>query len=94
MTGELVMRKLLSEPNRTYQNKSEETVSLSEGNYLPSAFFLFDSSDKAGYDDRLCDLWRRKWTWYWVITKLCVPTIRAGKNVEGDSFVFLSGDCI
>ena len=39
MTGELVMRKLLSEPNRTYQNKSEETVSLSEGNYLPSAFF-------------------------------------------------------
>ena len=39
VTGELVMRKLLSEPNRTYQNKSEETVSLSEGNYLPSAFF-------------------------------------------------------
>lgn len=39
VTGELIMRKLLSEPNRTYQNKSEETVSLSEGNYLPSAFF-------------------------------------------------------
>ena len=39
VTGELVMRKLLGEPNRTYQNQSEETVSLSEGDYLPSAFF-------------------------------------------------------
>lgn len=39
VTGELIIRKLLGEPNRTYQNKSEETVSRSEGDYLPSAFF-------------------------------------------------------
>lgn len=39
VTGELVIRKLLGEPNRTYQNKSAEGVALSEGDYLPSAFF-------------------------------------------------------
>lgn len=37
--GELCIRKLLSEPTRTYQNKSQTQISLSEGNYLPSAFF-------------------------------------------------------
>ena len=39
VTGELIIRKLLGEPNRTYQNKSAEGVALSEGDYLPSAFF-------------------------------------------------------
>lgn len=39
VTGELVIRKLLSEPTRTYRNKSQEQIALSEGNYLPSAFF-------------------------------------------------------
>lgn len=48
VTGELVIRKLLGEPNRTYQNKSEETVSLSEGDYLPSAFFCLIPVTKDG----------------------------------------------
>ena len=39
VVGELVIRRLLGEPNRSYQNKSEEGVSISEGDYLPSAFF-------------------------------------------------------
>ena len=39
VSGELVIRRLLGAPDRTYQNKSEEGVSLSEGDYLPSAFF-------------------------------------------------------
>lgn len=39
VVGELVIRRLLGEPNRTYQNKSEKGISISEGDYLPSAFF-------------------------------------------------------
>ena len=39
VSGELLIRRLLGAPDRTYQNKSEEGVSLSEGDYLPSAFF-------------------------------------------------------
>lgn len=39
VAGELVIRRLLGEPNRTYQNKSEKGISISEGDYLPSAFF-------------------------------------------------------
>lgn len=48
VTGELNIRRLLSEPERTYRNKSQEEVALSEGAYLPSAFFCLVPTQKDG----------------------------------------------
>ena len=48
VSGELIIRRLLGAPDRTYQNKSKEGVSLSEGDYLPSAFFCLIPVTKEG----------------------------------------------